>query len=117
MKRRIYKKWLKNPMNKRLIWKFCKPFPNIPPVAIVKKHDPALVFDQLLKHTDMLIQREMDRLCIPKELLRPVNIGASGNIIASMIVHGVPVIEHPERVYILKPTVDEEPDKENKGLD
>ena len=35
MKRRIYKKWLKNPLNKRLIWKFCKPFPKVPPVAIV----------------------------------------------------------------------------------
>lgn len=30
MKRRIYKKWLKNPLNKRLIWKFCKPMNKIP---------------------------------------------------------------------------------------
>lgn len=30
MKRRIYKKWLKRPFNKRLIWKFCKPFDMIP---------------------------------------------------------------------------------------
>lgn len=30
MKMRIYKKWLKNPLNKRLIWKFCKPFNQIP---------------------------------------------------------------------------------------
>lgn len=117
MKRRIYKKWLKNPMNRRLIWKFCNPFPEIPPVAIVKKHDPMFVFEQLSKHTDMLIQREMDRLCIPKELLLPINIGASGNTTASMIGYGVPVIEHPERVYILKPTDNEEPDKENKGVD
>lgn len=81
MKRRIYKKWLKNPLNKRLIWKFCKPFPKIPPVAFVEKHAPACVFEQLSKNADMLIQREMDRLCIPKELLRPINIGASGNIV------------------------------------
>lgn len=114
MKRRIYKKWLKNPMNKRLIWKFCKPFPNIPPVAFVKEHDPAWVFEQLSKHTDMLMQRELDRLCIPKEPLRPINIGAS-NIIASM-GYGVPVIEHPERVFILNITDDEEPDKENYEL-
>ncbi len=80
MKRRIYKKWLKNPLNKRLIWKFCNPFPKIPPVTFVKKHDPACVFEQLFKHADMLMQREMDRLCIPKELLRHVNTGASGNI-------------------------------------
>ena len=37
MKRRIYKKWLKNPLNRRLIWKFCKPFPKVPPVCIVGK--------------------------------------------------------------------------------
>lgn len=36
MKRRIYKKWLKNPLNKRLIWKFCKPI-NIVPIAIIGK--------------------------------------------------------------------------------
>lgn len=34
MKRRIYKKWLKNPLNKRLIWKFCKPFNRIP-IAVI----------------------------------------------------------------------------------
>ena len=36
MKRRIYKKWLKNPLNKRLIWKFCKPFNRVP-VAVIGK--------------------------------------------------------------------------------
>ena len=36
MKRRIYKKRLKNPLNKRLVWKFCKPF-NIVPVAFIDK--------------------------------------------------------------------------------
>lgn len=90
-------------MNKRLIWKFCKPFPKIPPVAFVKKHDPAWVFEQLSKHTDMLMQREMDRLCIPKELLQPINIGASGNITTWMLGHGV-----------LNITDDEEPDSENR---
>lgn len=69
------------------MWKFCEPFPKIPPVAFVKKHDPAWVFEQLFRHTDKLIQREMDRLCIPKELLRPINIGASGNIIVSEHPH------------------------------
>jgi len=34
MKRRIYKKWLKNPLNKRLIWKFCKPFNKVP-IAVI----------------------------------------------------------------------------------
>ena len=109
MKRRIYKKWLKNPLNKRLIWKFCKPFPKIPPVAFVEKQDPAWVFEQLSKHTDMLMQREMDRLCIPKEQLRPINIGESGNIIA---YYGVPLIENPNRVYIMNITDDEEQDKD-----
>ncbi len=112
MKRRIYKKWLKDPLNKRLVWKFCEPFPKIPPIAFVKKHNPAWVFEQLLKHADMLMQREMDRLCVPKELLRPINIDVSGNITASMPVYGVPVIEHPERVYILKPTDNEESNKD-----
>lgn len=37
MKRRIYKKWLKNPLNKRLIWKFCKPFNRVP-IAIIGKY-------------------------------------------------------------------------------
>lgn len=36
MKQRIYKKWLKNPLNKRLMWKFCKPFNRVP-VAIIGK--------------------------------------------------------------------------------
>lgn len=36
MKRRIYKKWLKNHLNKRLIWKFRKPFNRVP-VAIIGK--------------------------------------------------------------------------------
>ena len=36
MKRRIYKKWLKNPLNKRLIWKFCKPI-NIVPISVIGK--------------------------------------------------------------------------------
>lgn len=36
MKRRIYKKRLKNPLNKRLIWKFCKPINRIP-IAIIGK--------------------------------------------------------------------------------
>lgn len=108
MKRRIYKKWLKNPLNKRLIWKFCKPFPKIQPIAFVEKRDPAWVFEQLSKHSDMLMQREMDRLCIPKELLRPINIGASGNIIAS---YGAPLIENPNRVYMINITDDKETNK------
>lgn len=37
MKKRLYKKWLKNPFNKRLIWKFCKPFPFNIPIAILNK--------------------------------------------------------------------------------
>lgn len=109
MKRRIYKKWLKNPLNKRLIWKFCKPFPKIPPIAFVEEHDPAWVFEQLSKQADMLIQREMDRQCIPKEQLRPINIGASGNIIASC---GAPLIENPNRVFIINITDDKEPNKD-----
>ena len=36
MERRIYKKWLKNPLNKRLIWKFCKPFNRVP-IAVIGK--------------------------------------------------------------------------------
>jgi hypothetical protein len=36
MKRRIYKKWLKNPFNKRLIWKICKPI-NVVPIAVIGK--------------------------------------------------------------------------------
>ena len=36
MKKRLYKKWLKNPFNKRLIWKFCKPF-NLIPIAYLDK--------------------------------------------------------------------------------
>lgn len=36
MKRRIYKKWLKRPLNKRLVWKFCKPFTRIP-IAVLDK--------------------------------------------------------------------------------
>ena len=74
----------RNPYQKEIDWlkslrpqNTCKPFPKIPPVAIVEKHDPAWVFEQLSKHTDMLIQREMDRLCVP---LRTIYIGASGNI-------------------------------------
>lgn len=109
MKRRTYKKWLKNPLNKRLMWKFCKPFPKTPPVAFVEKHDPGWVFEQLSKNADMLIQREMDRLCIPKELLRPINTGASGNIIAS---YGAPLIENPNRVYTINITDDKEPNKD-----
>ena len=103
MKRRIYKKWLKNPLNKRLMWKFCKPFPKMPPIVFVKKHDPAWVFEQHLRHIDKLIQQEMDKYCIPKELLRPINIGASGNII---------VPEYPERVYIINITDDKEQNKD-----
>ena len=38
MKRRIYKKWLKTPFNKRLIWKFCKPFDRIP-IAVLDKEN------------------------------------------------------------------------------
>ena len=38
MKRRIYKKWLKNPLNKRLIWKFCNPMDRIP-IAYIYKED------------------------------------------------------------------------------
>ena len=34
MKRRVYKKWFKDPLNKMLIWKFCKPF-NIVPIAVI----------------------------------------------------------------------------------
>lgn len=109
MKRRIYKKWLKNPLNKRLIRKFCKPFPKEPPVAFVEKQDLAWVFEQFAKHTDILIQRKMDRLCIPKELLRPINIGASGNMIS---FYGAPLIENPNRVYIMNITDDEEPYKD-----
>ncbi len=36
MKRRIYKKWLKNPFNKRLIWKICKPIDFVP-IAVIGK--------------------------------------------------------------------------------
>lgn len=89
------------------MWKFCKPFPKIPPIAFVKKHNPTWVFEQLSKHTDMLVQREMDRLCIPKELLRPISIGASGNIIES---YGAPIIENPNRIINI--TDDDEPNKD-----
>ena len=51
----------------------------------------------------------MDRLCIPKELLRPINIGASGNMIS---FYGAPLIENPNRVYIMNITDDEEPYKD-----
>lgn len=106
MKRRIYKKWLKNPLNKRLVWKFCKPFQEIPPVAFVKEYDSACVIEQLSKFIDKQMQHEIDRLYIPKELLVPTNVGTSG-IIASMR-YGLPVIEHPERLYVVKLSDNEE---------
>ena len=49
MKRRIYKKWLKNPLNKHLIWKFCKPFPKVPPVAYVKTGTVARTIEHIEK--------------------------------------------------------------------
>ena len=38
MKKRIYKKWLKNPLNKRLVWKFCKPINKIPIAYVYKEN-------------------------------------------------------------------------------
>ena len=56
-------------MNKRLIRKFCEPFPNIPPVAFFKKHDQALVSERSSTYIDMLA----NMLFIPKERLQPIN--------------------------------------------
>lgn len=48
MKRRIYKKWLKRPLNKRLIWKFCKPFNAVPICRIPPKDDDEVWLDERL---------------------------------------------------------------------
>ena len=42
MKRRLYKKWLKNPFNKRLICKFCKPFNRVP-IAIIGENGKRVI--------------------------------------------------------------------------
>ena len=63
MKRRIYKKWLKNPLNKRLIWKFCKPFHKVPPVAYVKPGSLA----KAIEHIEMLQQKIYEESMIPAD--------------------------------------------------
>ena len=47
MKRRIYKKWLKNPFNKRLIWKFCKPFNRVPIAYVNEEHKVRIKYEML----------------------------------------------------------------------
>lgn len=68
MKRRIYKKWLKNPTNKRLIWKFCKPFPKKIPVnkitPIIDWKDTA---EKLEKFCNNLEQKMLKETFVPKE--------------------------------------------------
>lgn len=62
MKRRIYKKWLKNPMNKRLIWKFCKPFTKIP-VAYVRPPE----VNTLAKAIERMERKMWEETMIPNE--------------------------------------------------
>ena len=64
MKRRIYKKWLKNPMNKRLMWKFCKPFTTIPPVVHSKPYEPG----DLCRGIDRIERMMYEETAIPREL-------------------------------------------------
>lgn len=64
MKKRIYKKWLKNPLNKRLVWKFCKPFPKNPPVAYVNfgKSNG----EELRKELERLVNRIYEESMVPE---------------------------------------------------
>ena len=56
MKRRIYKKWMKNPLNKRLMQKCCKPFPNVPPAAVVKSRSWERTIERLERIDRMKIK-------------------------------------------------------------
>lgn len=68
MKRRIYKKWLKNPMNKRLMRKFCNPFRKVPPVAPVKELSWERTIEAL-EQIDRIKQRIWEESMIPEKVI------------------------------------------------
>lgn len=74
MKKRIYKKWLKNPLNKRLVWKFCKPFDKIP-VAHVRSHGWKEIIEALEKQV-------YDISAVPKEAFKNGLQQTSGNCVS-----------------------------------